>query len=588
MDKTTLDPQDDEYKLAATDRLDDEKSGVKRVIGTYRVERVLGQGGMGKVYLGMDESLERRVAIKVIGENLSISEEAQKRLNTEARAAARLNHSNIVQVYAFGKEEKSGLTYIAFEFVDGRDLDNIIKKEGPIPCERALGLIRQAALGLRFAFSQNIIHRDIKPANLMVTKDETLKIADFGLAKELDKDHMKTSMNAIIGSPAFMSPEQGSGRTLDFRSDIYSLGATLFCALTARIPFKGESAVSVILMHATEPLPEPPEISQLMDGRVMALIRKMMAKKPEDRHQSYDELIAEIDALLSPTRGAASAAAVVPKGRSKGRALVALGIGGLILSVGAVAMILGSGRGRAKAIPPSEPNLSSKYAQEVVSAETSAASTQTPLPVQPTPAPTAPPRAEPVQNPAPANRSLNSLTVEELQKVRAISGLLRDIATNVYPDISSRLPITLFPNDPARTVTITMMGPQGSQAIYNGETTQGPAPHLLPNDYKAELARIYGEFTPQLTPLKRAQLDFFRYMHGDPTVPMERVLENLPGNEDRQQYLDWMKFRDVWSSIVAQELNNLAQPNNGQPRNNPRPGGDRPVRNLIRDRIANP
>lgn len=582
--------------LEQTSRLDGGEQQTKK-IGAYRIESVLGSGGMGKVYLGIDESLERKAAIKVIAEHLAPSLEVQQRLNTEARAAARLNHPNIVQVYAFGHEDR--LTYIAFEYVNGRDVDNILKKDGKLDLKTALSLTKQAAQGLRFAYSQNIIHRDIKPANLMMLPDGTVKIADFGLAKELDKDHMKTSMNAIIGSPAFMSPEQGQGRTLDFRSDIYSLGATLFSALTGTIPFKGETAISVILMHANDPLPEPPEISRHLNGGVMELVKKMMAKKPEDRHQSYDELIADIERLETGTVAwkkevhfTTPPQRQIPAGKKNPTWLIVAGIAGLILTAAVLVRIFnGGGTRKSPAVFANDnsPTLSERYKKPeptLVVAE-----------LTPEPTPQSLDRSVErkllIEN-KPARSALSmiaedefpeSLLVEFAQMTPAQKPLMQQVTRKMheterflFDGMASFLPFELFADSPEKRMTLTAISPNETTLMINQKRYSLSGPSSLPREVKVEIARFAGtQLAPERTDVASALL-FFRYMHFDPEVTQEAVLNGATNPVEAAELTAMMQMRNLFQ-ILAREA--PPPPQNGGQQRQPRPLGNR-----IRDRIT--
>lgn len=266
----------------------------------YRLIRPLGQGGMGAVFEAWDEKLERTCALKVIAQD-QMDYTALQRLRQEARSAARLNHPNIVTVHAL--EEVDDLTFIVMEKIDGRDLNSLVHREGPLVPARALSYIRSAAAALSFAAKNRIIHRDIKPANLLLTNDDQLKVADFGLAKQLDHDLALTATNTVVGSPLFMAPEQGMDADIDHRADIYSLGITLFLLLTGRPPFESNTALSVMLKHAKEPLPEPDRLRSIAGGRLLSLLKRMTAKAPADRFATHDDLIAEIDAVLRLLQG---------------------------------------------------------------------------------------------------------------------------------------------------------------------------------------------------------------------------------------------------------------------------------------------
>lgn len=265
-------------------------------MGSYRLERRLGVGGMGEVYLAQDLHLNRPAAIKLIRHDFAGIPGALERLKVEAQAAARLQHPNIVAVYQFGIE--GDRAFIALEYVNGRDLSKVVSQEGLMAPERALRIIRQAATALRYAAENNVLHRDIKPSNILLLDGDVVKVADFGLAKMLDSDSSLTRTDMIIGSPSYMSPEQGLGQPLDFRTDIYSLGCTLYALLMGESPYSASTPLAVMVHHASSPIPEPEQLKAPYKGRLMVLLRKMLAKRSLERHATYDQLIADIDALL--------------------------------------------------------------------------------------------------------------------------------------------------------------------------------------------------------------------------------------------------------------------------------------------------
>ena len=264
--------------------------------GEYRLVRKIAKGGMGLVYEGVQLALDRRVAIKIIADELASDQTFLQRFEREAKASALLNHPNVAQVYDFGRE--GDRHYLVLEYVDGMDFAAYVKQHGKLAVDESLAIVRQVALALQFALGQSIIHRDIKPANLMYTTDGTVKITDLGLAKKLTEDSDVTLTGAGIGSPHYLAPEQADdARAVDHRADIYSLGITLMFLLTARRPFDGESAFSVVLAHANKPLPSGEELGTPLPEEVESLVRRMTAKNPVDRHMDYDELLADLDCL---------------------------------------------------------------------------------------------------------------------------------------------------------------------------------------------------------------------------------------------------------------------------------------------------
>lgn len=277
---------------------------VPRELGCYQLKRLLGRGGMGEVWLADDRNLDREVAIKLMRKELLQNEDANRRFAREARAVGRLNHPNIVHVYSFGDEK--GLLYFAMEYVDGETVSQKLKRIRCFELPDAIMTIIQAIEGLGYAYERGIVHRDIKPSNLMLTKDGRVKIADFGLAKMVQHDTQVTAAGTAMGSPNYMSPEQARGEEADHRSDIYALGVSLYQMLCGSLPFTADSPLSVLLKHIQDPLPEPADLRDMKDGAILNVIKRMTAKRPEDRYQTYGELATALLAV-EPVRGYHSA-----------------------------------------------------------------------------------------------------------------------------------------------------------------------------------------------------------------------------------------------------------------------------------------
>lgn len=273
---------------------------IPKVLGSYTLTRLLGRGGMGEVWQAFDKNLERDVAVKLMRKELLQNDDATRRFSREARAVARLNHPNIVHVYAFGDEK--GLMYFVMELVEGNTLSQRLKQEGCVDLSDAVGIMMQAIDGLSYACERGIIHRDIKPSNLMITPDGRVKIADFGLAKMVEHDTQMTAAGSAMGSPSYMSPEQARGEEADHRSDIYALGVSLYQMLCGGLPFTGDSPLSVLLKQIQEPLPEPEHLKQLRNGAALDVIKRMTAKAPEDRYQNYEELATALTAVVPERR----------------------------------------------------------------------------------------------------------------------------------------------------------------------------------------------------------------------------------------------------------------------------------------------
>ena len=279
-------------------------------IGAYSIVERLGVGGMGVVYKCRDEPLHRFVAIKILRRKYAGDEHYRRRFQREAQTIASLSHPSVAHVYGIGELERpeGPLTYIVMEYVEGPSLEALLHKEGRIPLPKAAALLRQTALGLREAFWKGIVHRDIKPSNIIVTASGGVKIVDFGLAKELKGQNSMTDEGIVLGTPHYISPEQGQGRPVDHRSDVYSLGSTFYHMLTGRPPFEGNSQVSVIVAHVNDTPRAPHEVDPELPEAASHVVLKMMAKAAEDRYQNYDDLIEDLDALeegIGPRHAAA-------------------------------------------------------------------------------------------------------------------------------------------------------------------------------------------------------------------------------------------------------------------------------------------
>jgi serine/threonine protein kinase len=265
------------------------------LVGRCRLLRKLGEGGMGQVWLARHETLQKDVAVKVLPENFAGNAEARERFLREARAAARLEHPNVIQVLDAGSA--NGQPFIVMQYVDGTDLERALRKKGKLSVDDALSIGKKVALALAAAHKLGIVHRDIKPANVMITKQGRVMVGDFGLARPVDGGGTITTEGMIMGTPHFIAPEQARGEKVDGRSDLYSLGATLYSLIGGRYPFSGNSPMSIAVKHATPT--EKPEPLRKLDASVPAevdqLVQKLMAKRPEDRFQTGDELALAID-----------------------------------------------------------------------------------------------------------------------------------------------------------------------------------------------------------------------------------------------------------------------------------------------------
>jgi serine/threonine protein kinase len=270
-----------------------------RIIGEkYRLDRLLGTGGMGAVYAGMHVELERPTAIKLLLPELVSDQQALERFKREARAAARLNHPNVAGTYDFGTLP-SGESYIVMELVEGETLRDYLSAANVLPIREAVLIARQAADGIESAHRGGIVHRDLKPANIIISRDHhdslLVKVLDFGIAKLKENSTAAplasiTTAGAIVGTPRYMSPEQCADREVDARSDIYSLGVILYEMLAGKVPFDSPSAMALALKHVQEQPPPLSEARQGLPAELERLVMRTLAKDPAGRPQTAAEL----------------------------------------------------------------------------------------------------------------------------------------------------------------------------------------------------------------------------------------------------------------------------------------------------------
>jgi serine/threonine-protein kinase len=255
----------------------------------YRLDSKLGEGGMATVFCGTDTVLRRRVAIKVLREQYAADQEFVRRFYQEAESAARLSHPNIVNTFDVGREGDA--YYIVMELVDGSSLGEIIASDGKLPEPVALDYAAQIASGLAYAHRMGLLHRDIKPANILITKDDVVKLSDFGIARAVSEHTMTlTKPGLVMGSVYYISPEQAQGHELHESSDLYSLGVVLYQMLTGKLPYAGESPVTVALKHIGDPVPTIDTRALGVSPALAAIVNKLLQKKPEHRFSSASEL----------------------------------------------------------------------------------------------------------------------------------------------------------------------------------------------------------------------------------------------------------------------------------------------------------
>ncbi len=333
-----------------------------KVLGErYRLKEKLGSGGMADVYLADDLQLGREVAVKVLHPQYAADPAFIQRFRHEAQAAANLNHPNIVNIYDWGNvydwRNEGDLYYIVMEYVEGRDLKEILRSEGRLLPERAAEIAAEVCAALQFAHRGNLVHRDIKPHNIFITDSGLVKVMDFGIAREGNGGGI-TQTGMVMGTPQYISPEQAQGLAVDGRSDIYSLGVVLYEMLTGQIPFDDPNPVTITYKQVREDPMPPSVIDPEIPATLEAIVMKAMSKNPANRFQNAQEMKADLLRFLEgmpvsatpvlPEAGLAGTAAAVPAAKSGRRWPWIAAAAALVLVVTAVvlALVLGGGGGK--------------------------------------------------------------------------------------------------------------------------------------------------------------------------------------------------------------------------------------------------
>jgi serine/threonine-protein kinase len=380
---------------------------IGKTLGQYRIVERLGSGGMADVYKAYQPSLGRYVAVKILPAVLSRDATFRARFEREARAVAQLRHPNVLTVFVTG--EQDGITYIVMEYARGGTLKDRMAE--PPSLEETVDLIGRVGGALAYAHRRGVIHRDVKPTNVLLTEEGWPLLADFGLAKMIEGSTALTASGVSVGTPEYMSPEQGQGLPVDHRTDIYSLGVVLYEMVTGQMPYTADTPMAVIVKHMTEPLPSPRALRPDLPVSIERVIVRAMAKAPEERYHSADEMAAALqDALRGADAGVEAALeeedlpdsvvqplAETPSPPRRRKAVTAVALAVLLLALGSVlAWALVSG------LPDAVSSfLASPTATAPATATTTDASVTSAMPTSPPPTRTATPRTAVTPTPVP-------------------------------------------------------------------------------------------------------------------------------------------------------------------------------------------
>jgi len=267
----------------------------------YRIESVIGEGGMGKVYKAYDSDLDRTVALKLVRPELAEDANSLQRFKQELLLASRISHRNILRIHDLG--DVNGVKFISMAFVQGMDLHDSLARQGRLPIERAVNIAKQLAGALEAAHAEGVVHRDLKPRNVLIDVDDHIYVSDFGLAKSLDSDKTgMTRVGEVLGTPRYMSPEQAESKAADHRSDIYSLGVIFYEMLTGEVPFNGESSLQVMFQHVQQQPKDPRLLNPELPEYLAVIILRCLEKDPAQRYQSANDLLADLESGTPATR----------------------------------------------------------------------------------------------------------------------------------------------------------------------------------------------------------------------------------------------------------------------------------------------
>ncbi|MGZ4822633.1 MAG: serine/threonine-protein kinase, partial [Terriglobales bacterium] len=264
----------------------------------YRIDRMLGQGGMGAVYKAWDKELNRPVALKLIRPGLALDAVLEQRFKQELLLASKISHKNILRIHDLG--EAGGIKFISMAFIEGQDLHQLLQREGKLETGRAVKIACQLCAALQAAHGEGVVHRDLKPQNILLDKHENVYVSDFGLAKSLEQDTGMTRSGEFLGTPRYMAPEQVQGGKIDHRADLYALGLMLYEMVTGDVPFHADTTLQLMYKRVHEAPKNPKTLNPDLPEWVVRVIMKCLERDPQQRYQASAEILRDLEAGTAP------------------------------------------------------------------------------------------------------------------------------------------------------------------------------------------------------------------------------------------------------------------------------------------------